>query len=73
LRYMARRAVQTQSRFDAVKLIHRALICDIRILVQEPNRTCITFASAWLKLLPVKLFQRIEHLAMVYLGRNKVS
>jgi len=73
LRYMARRAVQTQSRFDAVKLIHRALICDIRILLQEPSRTCITLIGAWLKLLPVKLFTKIEHLAMAYLGRNKLS
>lgn len=73
LRYMARRAVQTPSRFDGVKLIHRALLCDIRILFQEPNRTCITFLSAWLKLLPATLYDRIEQIAMTYFGRKRIS
>lgn len=73
LRYMARRAVQTPSRLNGVKFIHKALLCDFRILFQEPSRTCITFASAWLKLLPEWLYGRIEHLAMGYLGHKRIS
>lgn len=73
LRYMARRAVQSSSRFDAIKLIHRALFCDVRILSQEPIRTSITFLSAWLKLLPAKLYGQIELIAMWYLGKKKIS
>jgi hypothetical protein len=49
------------------------LLCDFRILFQEPSRTCITFASAWLKLLPEWLYGRIEHLAMGYLGHKRIS
>jgi glycosyltransferase involved in cell wall biosynthesis len=73
LRYMARRAVQTRNRFDALKLIHRALYCDFRILLQEPSRTCITFISACLKLLPTKTYAWIERIAMSYLGHKKIS
>ena len=73
LRYMARRAVQSRSRIDALKLIHRALFCDIRILFQEPSRTCITFCCAWLKLLPITLYNKIELVAMGYLSQKKVS
>jgi glycosyltransferase involved in cell wall biosynthesis len=73
LRYMARRAVQSSSRLDAVKFIHQAIFCDCRILLQEPSRTCITFISAWLKLLPISLYSRIEHLAMEYLGHKQIS
>ena len=70
---MARRAVQTHSRLDALKLIHRALYCDVRILLQEPSRTCITFISAWLKLLPTKIYAGIERIGMHYLGNKKIS
>lgn len=73
LRYLARRAVQSKHTFKAVLLIHRALLCDIRILFQEPKRTCITFMSAWLTLLPEKSYERIEAIAMNYFGSKKVS
>jgi glycosyltransferase involved in cell wall biosynthesis len=73
LRYLARRAVQTSSRLNAIKLIHQALYCDLRILLQEPSRTCITFCSAWLKLLPVTFYARIEKAAMDSFGQRKIS
>lgn len=73
LRYMARRAVQSSSRFDAIKFIHKALYCDVRILFQEPTRTSLTLLSAWLKLLPRKLYRHIEVIAMWYLGQKKIS
>lgn len=73
LRYMARRVVQSSSRFGALSLIHQALYCDIRILAQEPSRTCITLLSAWLKLLPTAIYVKIEQLAINFLGKRKIS
>jgi len=73
LRYMARRAVQSSSKIDGMRFIHKALYCDLRILFQEPSRTCITFLSAWLKLLPKTLYTRVEQIAMLYFGRKQIS
>lgn len=73
LRYLARRAIQSSSRVAGLALIHKALFCDLRILFQEPSRTSITFCSAWLKLLPVKLYAGIERSAMNFLGNKKIS
>ncbi len=73
LRYLARRAIQSKSKLAGLSLIHQALFCDLRILVHEPSRTCITFCSAWLKLLPVKLYACIEQTAMAFLGHKKIS
>ncbi len=73
LRYLARRAVQSSSKFSAMQLIFKALWCDIRILFQEPSRTLITLCSAFLKLLPLKIYVRIEQLAMECLGQKKIS
>lgn len=73
LRYLARRAIQSTSKVAGLTLIHQALFCDLRILFQEPSRTCITFCSAWLKLLPVKLYNSIEQSAMALLGHKKIS
>ncbi|WP_440873965.1 glycosyltransferase family 2 protein [Thalassotalea sp. PLHSN55] len=73
LRYLARRAVQSSHKFTALKLVHQALICDVRILLHEPSRTFLTLASAWLKLLPNALYLRIEKLAMENLGQRKIS
>lgn len=73
LRYLARRAIQSDSKLAGLSLIHQALFCDLRILTQEPSRTCITFFSAWLKLLPVKIYTKIEHSAMEYLGQKQIS
>jgi hypothetical protein len=73
LRYLARRAIQSESKWGGLRLIHQALYCDLRILAQEPSRTCITLCSAWLKLLPLKIYSAIEHSAMAFLGQKKIS
>lgn len=73
LRYLARRAIQSSSKVAGLSLIHQALFCDLRILAHEPSRTCITFCSAWLKLLPEKLYMYIEQLAMTILGQRQIS
>jgi glycosyltransferase involved in cell wall biosynthesis len=73
LRYLARRAIQTHNTGAALKLVHQALFCDVRILFQEPSRTIITLACAWLKLLPQKPYARLEQAAMAAFGRRMLS
>ncbi|HCH69774.1 MAG TPA: glucosyl transferase [Colwellia sp.] len=73
LRYLARRAIKSSSRIAGLTLIHQALYCDLRILSQEPSRTCITFLNAWLKLLPVKLYAYIDKSAIAFFGHKKIS
>lgn len=73
LRYLARRAVRSGDRFVALKLIHRALICDIRILFQEPCRTAITLASAWLKFISATLYLKLEKKMIYFLGKRRIS
>jgi glycosyltransferase involved in cell wall biosynthesis len=69
LRYLARRAVHSRSADVAVRLIHRALRTDLRILYLEPGRTLVTLICAWLQyLLPRSLYLRLETLAMSFVG-----
>ena len=72
LRYLARRAVQSQNKITAFKLIHQAIFCNYKILTQEPSRTLITLACAWLKFLPHSLYSRIERFAMINFGNKAV-
>lgn len=65
LRYLARRAVRLQDPKMAVALIHRALATDPRMLIEEPKRTLLTLAAAYmLVLLPRPLYQLIEKQAL---------
>lgn len=65
LRYLARRAVRLQDPQMAVALTHRALATDPRLLIEEPKRTLLTLAAAYLLvLLPRPLYQRIEQQAL---------
>jgi glycosyltransferase involved in cell wall biosynthesis len=73
LRYLARRAVQSKSKFTAFKLIHQAIYCNYRIIFQEPNRTIMTLCCAWLKFLPNKLYSRIEKFAMLNFGNSPIK
>jgi len=73
LRYLARRAVQSKNKLTAFKLIHRAIYCDYRILLQEPSRTLITFCCAWLKFLPASIYDRLEKFAMLNFGKGAVK
>ena len=73
LRYLARRAVQSKSKVAAFKLIHQAIYCNYRIILQEPNRTVMTLCCAWLKFLPSKLYSRIEKFAMLNFGNSSIK
>jgi glycosyltransferase involved in cell wall biosynthesis len=73
LRYLARRAVQSKSKVTAFKLIHQALYCNYRILLQEPSRTLITLACAWLKFLPQTIYNKLEKFAMLNFGRKTIK
>lgn len=73
LRYLARRAVQSRNSLHAIKLILSAMFCDIRILLEEPKKTAISFACAWLSLLPKVIYDSIEATAMKMLGSRKAQ
>jgi glycosyltransferase involved in cell wall biosynthesis len=73
LRYLARRAIQSESKLTAFKLIHQAIFCNYRILFQEPSRTIMTLGCAWLKFLPSKLYRRIEKFAMLNFGNSSIK
>jgi glycosyltransferase involved in cell wall biosynthesis len=65
LRYLARRAVQLRDAKLALKLVHEAIFTDPRIVLQEPQRTLLTWIAAWvLALFPEKLFQQLESFGM---------
>ena len=70
LRYLARRAVQSESKVTAFKLIHKAIFCDYRILFQEPKRTIMTLGCSWLKFLPLPVYNRIERFGMSTFGNS---
>jgi glycosyltransferase involved in cell wall biosynthesis len=65
LRYLSRRAVQLRDAKLAIKLIHEAISTDLRIVLQEPQRTGLTLLAAWvLALVPSGFFQRLEAFGM---------
>lgn len=72
LRYLARRAVQSQSKSMAFKLIHQAIFCNYRILIQEPSRTLLTLCCAWLKFLPNSIYNRLERFVMLNFGNSSI-
>jgi glycosyltransferase involved in cell wall biosynthesis len=73
LRYLARRAIQSESKLTAFKLIHQAIYCNYRIIFQEPSRTIMTLGCAWLKFLPSKIYNRIETFAMLNFGNSSIK
>jgi len=74
LRYLARSAVRLQAGSMAVKLIHQALAAHWRILPEEPRRTLMTLAAAYLLwLLPKPLYYQIEALASKITGAIQKS
>lgn len=72
-RYLARRAVQSGDGTKAMRMIHRALLRDCRILFQEPIRTLVTYACCCLSLLPNNLYRHIQTVGMDLLGRYRIS
>jgi glycosyltransferase involved in cell wall biosynthesis len=71
LRYLARRAIHSRDSYQAIKLIHRALFEQPRILFEEPKRTTATYVCALLSLLPSSIYNSMESLAMNWIGRQQ--
>jgi hypothetical protein len=72
LRYLARRTVRLRSPDIAVSLLHQALGVYWQIILEEPRRTLITFAAAYLLwLLPQSVYRWLETLSMQITGANQ--
>lgn len=68
-RYLARRAVTLYAGTESLQLWHQAIFTYWRILIEEPRRTLITGAAAYMIwLLPVPLCKQIEELARKITG-----
>lgn len=69
LRYLARRAITLKDGSTAVKLFHRALATHWRILLEEPRRTILSGAAAYLLwLLPQSFYCQLEALSLKITG-----
>jgi glycosyltransferase involved in cell wall biosynthesis len=72
LRYSARRAVSLQDGSMAIGLINQALAANWRILLEEPRRTLLTLAAAYLVfILPQFLYNPIEAVALKSTGATQ--
>ncbi|MEC4816491.1 MAG: glycosyltransferase family 2 protein [Scytonema sp. PMC 1069.18] len=69
LRYLSRRAVTLRAGKEAIQLWHQAIFIYWRILVEEPHRTFLTGAAAYLIwVLPIPLYKHLENLARKMTG-----
>ena len=64
LRYLARRAIRTGDAWQAIKLVHQALLTQPMIAIEEPIRTMATYGCALMSLLPHSFYRMIENTAM---------
>jgi glycosyltransferase involved in cell wall biosynthesis len=72
MRYTARRAVTLRDGELAVRMVNRSLLTDGRILLQEPHRTLMTIAAAYLlRWIPRSLYQFLEQLALQVTGKTQ--
>jgi glycosyltransferase involved in cell wall biosynthesis len=72
LRKLARWAVRLKAGSVAVKMAHQALSTYWRILIDEPRRTLITLAAAYLLfLIPQPVYQQMEALALRITGASQ--
>jgi len=72
LRYLARSAIRRQAGGMAVKLIHRALAAHWRIVFEEPRRTLLTLAAAYLLwVLPQPFYYQLESVAAKITGATQ--
>ncbi|MBW4650076.1 MAG: glycosyltransferase [Kastovskya adunca ATA6-11-RM4] len=70
LRYLARSALRLQAGAEAVTLINRSLLTYWRIAVEEPRRTLLTLAAAYmLGFLPQPLYAQLEGLTAKLAGK----
>jgi glycosyltransferase involved in cell wall biosynthesis len=69
LRYLGRSAIRLRDGSMAVKLIHQALATHRSLLLEEPSRTLMTLATAYLLwLLPKHCYQQIRALILNFKG-----
>ncbi len=73
LRYLARRAVKCGNPFTAIGYVFHAITTNIRILWEEPVKTFVTVATAFLGLLPETLYQRLERMAIRRISKRSIS
>lgn len=72
LRYLSRRATQLRSSSLAISLINQALVLHWKLLIEEPMRTLITLAAAYLLvILPPPLYVRLESLMIGATGSGQ--
>lgn len=72
LRYTARRGVTLNDGAMAVQKINQAVKQDWRIMLEEPHRTLLTFAAAYvLWLTPKPLYKQLELMAYKLVARNQ--
>ena len=73
LRCLSRSALRLQAGSTAVQLIHQALAAHWRIVLEEPRRTLLTLAAAYLLWLLPHLYYRIEALTAKVVGATQKS
>lgn len=72
MRYAARRAVTLRDGDLAVKMVNRSLLTDGRILLEEPRRTLMTIAAAYLlRFVPQSLYTQVEQWALQLTGKSQ--
>lgn len=72
LRYIARRAITKQDGQMAVKMFNQSLATSWLILKEEPRRTLITGAAAYLIwILPKSAYKQLENLALKMTGASQ--
>ncbi|MBO3459834.1 glycosyltransferase family 2 protein [Aetokthonos hydrillicola Thurmond2011] len=72
LRKLARWAVRLQAGPTSVKMAHQALSTHWRIIIEEPRRTFITLAAAYLLfVIPRPFYRQIEALALKSIGGSQ--
>ncbi|MEW6492894.1 MAG: glycosyltransferase [Cyanobacteriota bacterium] len=72
LRYLARRAVSLREGSMAADLFHKSLSAYWRILLEEPRRTLLTGAAAYLLwLLPKSFYNQLESLGLKITGTRQ--
>jgi glycosyltransferase involved in cell wall biosynthesis len=72
LRYLARKAVTMSDGSMAIKLTHKAIATHWQILLEEPRRTLVTLAAAYLLyLLPQRFYSQIKNLGLKFISANQ--
>jgi glycosyltransferase involved in cell wall biosynthesis len=72
MRYTARRAVTLRDGKLATQMMNQALLTDWSILLEEPRRTLMTAAAAYLlRFVPQPLYKQIEQWALQLTGKSQ--